>query len=127
MLSLVFSFLTLKILPYNFADENRAAGDSNDVVVKEVKLDLKNPIDLTLQGILNKAEQAPTVVKLMGGEDMTEEEALASLDETIDLGTVSEMYESLYGDINNKKIMQDAGYDGIISQFGDGIFRICSF
>ncbi len=101
-----------------FVDTSRPRGDERPAIVKEVHLDLKNPIDLTLQGILNKEDQAATVVKILQGEDMSNKEALELLDETIDLGTVGDLYEGLYSDIENKKILQDAGYDGIISEFG---------
>lgn len=101
-----------------FMEENRPAGENREAVIKEVKLDIKNPLDLTLKGVLNKGNQASFIVELLGGEKLSEQEALSELDESLDLGTISDFYDELYNDVENKKKMQKAGYDGIISSFG---------
>ena len=44
--------------------------------------------------------------------------ALEQLDDAIDLGTVGEFFEELYSNIDNKKLFQNAGYDGIIAEMG---------
>jgi hypothetical protein len=106
-----------------FPELARVIGDDRPVNVKEVYIDLNNPLDLTLEGILTKREQAPTVYKILSGEDASPDEALAMLDDGIDLGTIGDLKDSLYGDIANKKIMQDAGFDGIVSDYGDGIIE----
>ena len=49
---------------------------------------------------------------------MSPSEALEFLDENIGLGEFPELMEALYSDIENKKLMQAHGYDGIISSFG---------
>jgi hypothetical protein len=49
---------------------------------------------------------------------MSQDDALEYIKENIGLGDVLDMYEGIYSDINNKKLMQDAGFDGIVSQFG---------
>ena len=102
-----------------FADENRAAGDTRTVKVKKVYLDIKNPIDLTHQGIFTKEEQAPVIVELIQGKPgMNPKKALKYINDNIGLGEIGDLHDALYSDIANKKIMQDAGYDGIISEFG---------
>jgi len=103
-----------------FLQENKVAGEIRTPNIKEVELDIKNPIDLTVEGIFNNAEQAPTIVKLLNGadENMSPEEALAYLNENIDLGNIADMYEAIYSDISNKRLMKKAGYDGIVSSFG---------
>jgi ADP-Ribosyltransferase in polyvalent proteins len=111
-------FSDAKRLAMNFAEDTRPAGDTRSVRVKEVSLDLKNPLDLTIQGIFNKKEQAPLIVEILGGRKMLPDDALASLNEEVGLGELPDLYEGIYADIANKKIIQNAGYDGIVSEFG---------
>jgi hypothetical protein len=99
-----------------FAQENGATGGKARVI--NASVDIKNPLDLTIEGIFSKEAQAPTVVKLLGGEDMSPKDALEYINENIGLGELGDLNDGLYGDIKNKKIMQDAGFDGIISSFG---------
>jgi len=121
-------FLEDKEEAKRFIEENRAPGDVRKIAIKEAYVTLNNPIDLTLQGIFTKAEQAPTIVRLLGGEPITDkQEALDYLNKNIDLGEVGELSDYLYGDINNKKIMQDAGYDGIVSDFGNNVKEYVAF
>jgi hypothetical protein len=102
-----------------FPELTRMPRDDRPVNLKEAKIDLKKPLDLTLEGIFTKAEQAPLIVEILGGEKgMSPEAALESLNETIGLGEIGDLYEALYADIGNKKLIEDAGYDGIISQYG---------
>jgi len=98
--------------------ENTRDGDDRPVNLKTARLNIRNPLDLTTEGLFNKAKQAPLIVKLLGGEDLSPEDALAHLNETIDLGTLNEVYEGIYDSLDNKKLMQEHGYDGIVSQFG---------
>lgn len=114
-------FLDDAKVAHDFVSENLPpmGKEKPSINVKEVKLNIKKPIDLTVQWIVTKKEQASTVVLLLNGEKMSPTKALALLNEEIDLGTVWELYEELYKSLDNKKIIQDAGYDGIISQFGD--------
>lgn len=95
-----------------------AAPGDRPVHLKTVKLAIRNPLDLTTEGLFTKAKQAPLIVKLLGGEDLSPKDALAYLNETIDLGNLPEMYEEIYRTVDNKKLMQEHGYDGIVSQFG---------
>ena len=52
------------------------------------------------------------------GKDVSGKEALNRLDEEIDLGTVNEFFEELYSDIENKKLIEKEGYDGIVAEMG---------
>jgi ADP-Ribosyltransferase in polyvalent proteins len=101
-----------------FAENTRGVADDRPVFLKAARVNIRNPLDLTTEGLFNKAKQAPLIVKLLGGEDLSPEDALAYLNETIDLGTLPEVYEGIYSSLDNKKLMQEHGYDGIVSQFG---------
>lgn len=63
-------FLDSKERAAEFPELARMPGDKRPVQVKEAQLSLKKPLDLTTQGIFTKAEQAPLIVKILGGEDM---------------------------------------------------------
>jgi 16S rRNA G966 N2-methylase RsmD len=101
-----------------FIEENKVPGEERPTTIKAVNIDLKNPLDLTLEGIFNNEEQAPLIVKLLSGEEMSGKEALELIDEEIGLGELEDMYDDIYSFIENKKLIQEAGYDGIVSQFG---------
>ena len=101
-----------------FVEMNREPGDRRPVTIKEAYLNIRKPLDLTEQGIFNNEEQAPLIVRLTGGDEMGPSEALEFLNENIGLGEFPELMEALYLDIENKKLMQAHGYDGIISSFG---------
>ena len=101
-----------------FAEKTYAAGDERPVQLKAARVTLRNPLDLTIEGIFSKAAQAPLIVKMLGGDDLSPDEALAYLNENIDLGNLPDMYEEIYRNLDNKPLMQEHGYDGIVSQFG---------
>jgi hypothetical protein len=104
---------------YEFPELTREPGDHRPVNLKAATINLKNPLDLTLEGIFNKAQQSPLIVELLGGEKgMAPEGALEYLNDNIGLGELGELHDTLYGDVRNKKRMEDAGHDGIISQYG---------
>lgn len=108
-----------------FPELARMTGDNRPVNVKQVYIELKNPIDFTIEGIFSNEKQAPTIIKILGtenGKSITDpKKALQYINDNIDLGDIGDLKDALYGDIKNKKIIQDAGYDGIISDYGDGI------
>ena len=54
---------------------------------------------------------------------MSPADALEYLNDNIDLGDFGEFKDTIYGDIKNKAKMQKAGYDGIVSDYGDGIIE----
>jgi hypothetical protein len=101
-----------------FVEMTRQPGDRRPVTIKEAYLNIRKPLDLTLQGIFTNKEQAPLIVRLTGGDEMGPSEALEFLNENIGLGEFPELMEALYSDVGNKKLMQAHGYDGIISSFG---------
>lgn len=96
----------------------KTATDERPVHLKTVRLNIRNPLDLTTEGIFSNAKQAPLIVKMLGGKDLPQNEALAYLNETIDLGNLPDIYEEIYGNLDNKALIQQHGFDGIISQFG---------
>ena len=96
----------------------RQPGDRRPVTIKEAYLNIKKPLDLTPEGIFTNEEQAPLIVRLTGGDEMSPSEALEFLNDNIGLGEFPELMEALYSEIENKKLMQAHGYDGIISSFG---------
>jgi hypothetical protein len=98
-----------------FADENVW----KDHIIKEVNLDIKNPLDFTIEGLFYNEAQAPTILKILWmDEGHTPKEALELINEEIDFTNIDELFEGIFSDIANKQIMIDAWYDGIISQFG---------
>jgi len=54
---------------------------------------------------------------------MSPADALEYLNDNIDLGDFGEFKDTIYGDIKNKAMMQKAGYDGIVSDYGDSIIE----
>lgn len=86
----------------------------------EAKVNIKKPLDLTLQGMLNKPEVARLVLEILWYDEpiTSDQEALDVLDDNTDLWSIEELFEWIYSDINNKKIIQDAWYDGIVAQMG---------
>jgi hypothetical protein len=112
-------FTDNKAAALRFVNENREAGDQRPVQFKVATLNIQNPLDLTLEGIFTNARQAPVVVELLGGDKgMSPRKALASLKENIGLGELGELHDNLYGELENKALIQSYGYDSIISQFG---------
>lgn len=111
-------FLESKQRAVDFIETTRPTADKRKGTVKEVKLNMKNPIDLTLDGIFNKESQASIVVQLLSGDKMSNKDALEFINENIGLGEIQDLPEALYGDIKNKTLLKKAGYDGIVSQFG---------
>lgn len=114
-----FFFIGDKARAEKFVEDTRPTGDSRPVQVKEAKL---NPLikyaDFTLGGLVTNKEQAPVVYKILSGEDATAEEALTFLDENIDLGTLGDLFDGLYGDVANRDLLIEAGYGGLVSEFG---------
>lgn len=101
-----------------FVEDTRPAGNNKSPIIMETFVDIKKPLDLTIEGIVTKKDQASVIYEAMTGEKLDPEDALEMLDDAIDLGTVNEFYEELYANTASKKLFQKAGYDGIISEFG---------
>lgn len=84
-----------------------------------VRLNIKNPINLTLQEIFNNKKQAKTIVEFLFKEELTENEALEKINDEIGLGELSELNESLSSK-EFSDFVRDKGYDGIIGDMGEG-------
>lgn len=112
-----FFFIKDKKMANDFVADNKPLWDIRSVKVKEATLKINNPLDLTISWIFTKTEQAPLIVKMLWGWNMKPKEASEFLDENIWLWEVAEMYETIYSNLHNKKLMQSHWFDGIISQF----------
>lgn len=100
-----------------FGDEHGDRRDGGELQVLERWVDLQRPLDLTWSGVFGKAEQAPLIVELIGGDRMPPDAALAWLNDNIGLGEIADFTEAIYAKAN-KALMIAAGYDGIIGTFG---------
>ncbi|RRV28908.1 hypothetical protein EGJ86_23540 [Pseudomonas sp. o96-267] len=117
-----FFFIADRKLAEDFAREN---GGGSRIV--EAYVSIKKPLRLTTQDIFNIAEQAPTLVEILTGERIDDaQEALAQLDEILDLGNMQEAMDELSTD-KAVAIMRRDGYDGIFSHFGDGNLEYVAF
>lgn len=114
-----FFFIDDKSRAEQFVEDTRPTGDDRKANIMEVELNIKNPIDLTIGGIVSKEDQASVIYEIMSGEKpASSEEALQALDESIDLGTIGDFFNDLYSNEDAKQMIIDAGYDGIVSEFG---------
>jgi hypothetical protein len=108
-----FFFIAKRELAVNFAKEN-GGGE----IIISAYLSIKNPIDITIRGIFNNKAQAPTLVKLFFDENLSPAKALKMLNDDIGLGELADVRDTLRSDVA-MEIFIEAGYDGIISDFGD--------
>jgi len=124
-----FFFLDSETEARKFVDEYAAvyadAGKKTRVV--EAYLDLKKTIDLTLNGILTKEDQATALVEATLGEKMSPKKALEFLNEEIDLGTVTEFYDALYQNPDARAVFARYGYDSAIASFGNDQLEYIAF
>lgn len=116
-----FYFVADKTVAEHFASET--SGGTN---VVQAYLRIQKPLDLTIQGIFNNKDQAPTLWEAISQERLSPDQALESINEEIGLGEVAEMYEVLSSP-QFKQIAQRDGYDGVISDFGAGYLQYCVF
>ncbi|HEY1048023.1 MAG TPA: strawberry notch C-terminal domain-containing protein, partial [Bacteroidia bacterium] len=108
-----FFFIEDKKLAENFAVEN-GGGD----IIISAYLNIKKPIDLTVEGIFSLQDQAPTLAKIFFGKTLSPKKALQMIDDEIGLGEMDDLRDELNTERARQIIMKD-GYDGIISNFGD--------
>lgn len=120
-----FFFLKDKTLAQNFAEENNSGGS---VILKEVYLSIKKPMDITLQSFFNNGKQAVDIVDfLTGGEQkLTESESLEWINENIDIPDWLELSDALNTPEFNQFLI-DKKYDGIMSNFGDNNIEYVAF
>lgn len=117
-----FFFLTDQEVARNFARENAGGGD----IVMEVNLSFRKAINIAIPEIFNIEDQASTLYECLSGEKLSPKEALDMLNEDIGLGEVADMYEQL-SNKESKAIMEEHGYDAVISEFGDGVLEYVVF
>lgn len=103
-----------------FTEDTRGAGDGRLVTIKKVSLDIKKPFDLTQSGVFDNEDQAGLLYEIMTNEKASSnKEAAEWIEENVGLGEFAEFYDALYSDLDYKKLIEDAGYDGIVSSFGN--------
>lgn len=90
-----------------FSDKNLLQGI-------KARVDLRNPIDLTLNGIFNKTQQAAFIWEVLMDERIENQMALQKLNDEIGLGEIGDVWGQLNSKDTVEKIKQN-GYDGIIS------------
>jgi len=114
-----FFFLESEEQARKFIEDNREPGDDRKVSIKKAKLNITNPLDLTTQGIFSNEDQAGVLYEIFNNEKAeSNAEALKWLNDNIDLGDMGELYDTLYRDLDNLQTVMMAGYDGIVSSFG---------
>lgn len=101
----------------DFLKTTKVAGETRKDIIKEVQLDIKNPIDLTIQWIFTNKKQAPLLVDMLWWGKMSSDDALAYIDDNIWMWEIGELYETIYSNIWNKAKMQEAWFDWMIAQF----------
>lgn len=109
-------FIEDKKRAVQFVEDTRPTGDARQARIIQAKLDIKNPVDLTLKGILTNEKQAADIIEITMGEKVSPKEALEILDGAIDLD--GEFMYELWNTPNLAKKLQAKGYDGAISEFG---------
>jgi len=114
---------------YFIADRNLAqefANESGGDTVMDAYLSIQKPLRLTAKDLFSKESQASTVYEVMTGERLSNSEALDAINEEIGLGEMAEAMNSLATD-DAKAIMERDGYDGVISDYGDGTLEYVAF
>lgn len=109
-----FFFIADKGLASQFAKDT--SGGSR---VMAAYLSIQKPLNLTKQALFSDKKQAPTVYEIFTGERLSEDEALAAINDEIGLSEFSDISEAMASD-HAKEILDRDGYDGIISEFGAG-------
>lgn len=113
-----FFFIEDKALAHNFAKENN--NSNGEIKVIDAFLNVRNPIDIRLAAIFNNKNQAPTLVEILTNGDCgahNEDQAIAFLNEEIDLSNIGEIREYLVSYEAQLVILKDK-FDGLISNFG---------
>lgn len=100
-----------------FADKKENALLFGDTIIT-AHLNIKNPLDLRLESIFDIKEQASLIWEILTGDRLDNQKALETLVDEISLGEIADMYDSLHSE-DAHQMMEDAGYDGIISDLGN--------
>ncbi len=115
-----------------FANEqglNRIKKDNPDTfgeVTLSVRLNVKNPVNLSIQSIFTNVDQASIIWESISQEKETNEVALAQLNENIGMGEISELFDHFNSE-HFLKTIKESGYDGIVSEMGDRQLQYIAF
>lgn len=117
-----FFFIADRGLASNFAKETSGGGE-----IVEAYLSIQKPLDMTQEGIFSNREQAPTLSEIFFGDRISDpDEALEAINDEIDIGNFSEVFEA-FVDEGNREILARDGYDGMVSNFGAGNIEYIAF
>jgi hypothetical protein len=116
-----FFFIADRKLAANFTKKN-----GGGKIIITAYLSIKKPINISIHGIFNIKSQAPTIAKIIFGKDLSEDEAFELINDEIGLGELAEMRDELHSK-SAKAIILKAGYDGMISDFGDDNLEYIAF
>lgn len=89
-------------------------------------LTIQKPLNIVLHKIFSIESQAGVIWEILSGEIVKPKRALKILNEEIGLGEIGDLYDTLHTD-DAHEIMCRHGYDGIISNFGDGHLEYVAF
>ncbi len=101
-----------------FADKRENALLFGDTIITAT-LDIRNPIDLRQHSIFSDETQASTIWEILSGEKLENAPALRTIYDEISLGEIGDMYDSLNSE-DAHEAMITSGYDGILSDLGNG-------
>lgn len=101
-----------------FADKKENALLFGDTIIT-ANLDIKNPLDLRLHSIFSDESEASTIWEILTGDRLDNATALQTIYDEISLGEIGEMYDNLHSE-DAHEAMIAAGYDGILSDLGNG-------
>lgn len=96
--------------------KNSNPGVFGNIEIK-VRLDVRKPLDLTLNSIFTKVDQASTIWEAFTSEKVTNQNAIELLDDEIGLGEIEELRDAL-SRATALRIFRRNGYDGIINTLG---------
>lgn len=108
-----------------FADKRENALLFGDTIIT-ANLDIKNLIDLRQHSIFSDESQASTIWEILTGEVLDNGTALQTIYDEISLGELGEMRDGLNNE-DAHEMMVAAGYDGILSDLGDGEVEYVAF
>jgi len=112
----------------DFIEKTRPKGDEREMKIKEVYLSVANPIDLRQSAVFSNEDQAPLLYEIMTGEKITDsKEALEWIDENIGIAEIMEFEDLLFNDPEYLDLIKEAGYDGVVSDFGKGVSEYVAF
>jgi len=118
--NLGFYFIADRDLAKDFAKES--GGDT----IMAAHLSIQKPLHLTSQDLFSNLDQASTVYEAMTGQRLSNNEALNALNDEIEMGDMADAMNALATN-EAKAIFEKAGYDGVISEYGDGNLEYVAF